>query len=55
LPGTGPSSTGADYAAPCLRHNTMTVLGYADGHAKVENGAWYTPSTPWLNPAVGGS
>ena len=54
-PGVGPSSTGADYAAPAVRHNGMTVINYADGHVKVMScDSWYTPGTPWLDPSRGG-
>jgi prepilin-type N-terminal cleavage/methylation domain-containing protein/prepilin-type processing-associated H-X9-DG protein len=53
--GYGPATANADWGAPCERHNGMTGLNYADGHAKVQScDAWYFPNTQWLDPTRGG-
>jgi prepilin-type N-terminal cleavage/methylation domain-containing protein/prepilin-type processing-associated H-X9-DG protein len=41
---------------PIVRHLEMSTLGFADGHVKsMRADKWYYNSTPWLDPAVGGS
>jgi prepilin-type N-terminal cleavage/methylation domain-containing protein/prepilin-type processing-associated H-X9-DG protein len=48
-------SGNGDWAAPILRHNGMTSIGYLDGHVKVMlPDAWYFPGSQWLDPTRGG-
>ncbi len=44
-----------DWGAPNPRHNGTCNVGYVDGHVKATNPTWYYKSTPWLQPATGGS
>ena len=45
-----------DWGAPNPRHSEVVNVGFVDGHVKsLKSSAWYYKSTPWDNPAVGGS
>ena len=45
-----------DWGAPATRHLETSVVGFLDGHVKaMRTPTWYYNSTPWLNPAIGGS
>jgi prepilin-type N-terminal cleavage/methylation domain-containing protein/prepilin-type processing-associated H-X9-DG protein len=45
-----------DWAAPNARHLDTAAVLFVDGHVKaMRTSQWYYPSTPWMNPAVGGS
>jgi prepilin-type processing-associated H-X9-DG protein len=44
-----------DFAAPSMRHNDITNVGFVDSHVKaMKPDAWYMPNSPWLDPKVGG-
>jgi len=50
------NSTDNGFAAPGVRHLGMSAVAFVDGHVKsMPYTTWYYQSTPWMQPAVGGS
>jgi prepilin-type N-terminal cleavage/methylation domain-containing protein/prepilin-type processing-associated H-X9-DG protein len=44
-----------NWAGPNIRHNGVANVAFVDGHVKSMGGSWFVSSSPWLNPAIGGS
>jgi prepilin-type N-terminal cleavage/methylation domain-containing protein/prepilin-type processing-associated H-X9-DG protein len=52
----GATVADTNWCGPNPRHNEMSNVNFCDGHAKaLKADGWYYASSPWLNPAVGGS
>jgi prepilin-type N-terminal cleavage/methylation domain-containing protein/prepilin-type processing-associated H-X9-DG protein len=49
-------TTNENCAGPSLRHLETSNVAFVDGHVKsLRSEKWFYPSSPWLNPAIGGS
>ncbi|RYF32631.1 MAG: DUF1559 domain-containing protein [Cytophagaceae bacterium] len=50
------TTSNTEWAAPSVRHLGLVNILFFDGHVKpMRPEKWYYPSTPWMDPALGGN